>query len=598
VESGVKALDTHGQPDGSYRLNRGRKEAAWPTALVLFTRHALGHPADALASVAGFVLGVEGLVVRNDPEFDTRMDIDPQLIGWPWAEKNFSWVEPTAWACLALRAAGRGDHVRVQEGLRLLLDRAFDAGGANYGNKSILGKTTDPIPGPTAVALLALQGVTGEPRVDAAKAYLREHARTATDLDHLAWAKLALAAHGDAPAEIDATIRDALASETVAEVGLAAGPVRLALAALALDAGRRNPFKLPDTPRVAAESVVGKSRLAEEGQPAPAAPASLAERVQSKVRGFFMRGLGTMRALPATSAVHIARADSYDSPLADILANQYDHFRSAVPVAGKRVVLKPNLVEYHRDKVINTDPRFVAAVIDLFRREGAAEIIVAEGPGHWRNVTYLVNESGLGDVLRSRGVRFLDINHDEPVKVTNLGRLTGLDHLYMSSTVVGADVFVSLPKLKTHHWAGATLSLKNLFGTMPGCCYGWPKNELHWRGIPQSIVDIALSHTPHLAIIDGIVGMEGDGPLNGTARPVGAVVMGADLVAVDATGCRLMGITPERLPTLVLAVEKRLGVTAADRIPQLGEPVAALARPFELPPTAAKVMLPEPAPRA
>ena len=230
--------------------------------------------------------------------------------------------------------------------------------------------------------------------------------------------------------------------------------------------------------------------------------------------------------MPATSAVHIARAGDYDAPLADILQKQYEHFRAAVPVAGKRVVLKPNLVEYHRDKVINTDPRFVSAVIELFKREGAAEIVVAEGPGHWRNVQFLVNESGLGDVLRAHGVRFVDLNHDEPVKVTNLGRCTGLEHLYLSRTVLSAEVFVSLPKLKTHHWAGATLSLKNLFGTLPGICYGWPKNELHWRGIPNSIVDIALTHTPHLAIVDGIVGMEGDGPLNGTAKPVGALVMG------------------------------------------------------------------------
>lgn len=596
VESGVKALETHAQPDSSYRLTRGRKEAEWPTSLVLFTRHALGHSAEKLAPVADHVLAAEGLVVKNDPEFDTKMDIDLQLLGWPWAEKNFSWVEPTAWACLALRASGRGGHVRVREGLRLLLDRAFDDGGANYGNKSILGKTTEPIPGPTAIALLALQGVTGEPRVDAAKAYLQEHALSTNDLDHLAWAKLALSVHGDTSTEIDAKIRDALASETVAAFGLAAGPVRISLAALALDSERRNPFKLTDSPQVAAESIVGKSRLAADGKPTTAAaPTSLAERMRSKVRGFFMRGLGNLRALPANSAVHISRADSYDSPLADILAKQYEHFRATVPVAGKRVVLKPNLVEYHREKVINTDPRFVAAVIDMLRQEGASEIIVAEGPGHWRNVTYLVNESGLGDVLRSRGVRFVDINHDEPVKVTNLGRLTGLDHLYMSSTVVGADVFISLPKLKTHHWAGATLSLKNLFGTMPGCCYGWPKNELHWRGIPQSIVDIALSHTPHLAIVDGIIGMEGDGPLNGTARHVGALIMGADLVAVDATCCRLMGITPERLPTLLLAAEKRLGLLTKDKILQIGETIESLAQSFELPPTASKVMLPEPA---
>jgi uncharacterized protein (DUF362 family) len=263
-----------------------------------------------------------------------------------------------------------------------------------------------------------------------------------------------------------------------------------------------------------------------------------------------------------------------------------------VPVKGKRVVLKPNLVEFHRDRVINTDPRFVGAVIEMFQREGAAEVVVAEGPGHWRNVQFLVNASGLGDVLRKHGVRFVDVNHDEPVKVTNVGRTTGLEFLYLSRTVVEADVFVSLPKLKTHHWAGATLSLKNLFGTLPGICYGWPKNELHWRGIPNSIVDIALTRTPHLAIVDGIVGMEGDGPLAGTAKPVGALVMGIDLVAVDATCCRLMGMRPERLPTLALAEQKRLGQLKESLIPQLGESITSLAQQFEMPPDIEKQLIP------
>ena len=251
--------------------------------------------------------------------------------------------------------------------------------------------------------------------------------------------------------------------------------------------------------------------------------------------------------------MQIPRAADYWADLAGILRQQFEHFRAEVPLAGKRVVLKPNLVEYHRDKVINTDPRvIIGAVIELCKSEGASEVIVAEGPGHWRNLEYLAAESGLGDVLKKHGVRLVDLNHDEPVKTLNLGRLTGLEYLYLTRTVTSAEVFISLPKLKTHHWAGATLPLKNLFGTLPGICYGWPKNELHWRGIPNSIIDIALTQTPHLAIVDGIVGMEGDGPLNGTARPVGALIMGARPVAVDATCCRLMGLPAERIPHLAL----------------------------------------------
>ncbi len=586
-----------GTPDGlTFRLSRGRPEAAWPTALGLMLWSDTVPQSDRDLLTDG-LLGLSGKPVKTDPEFDGVLDIDMSLVGWPWAEGTFSWVEPTAWACLALRKVGKGSHSRVQEGLRLLLDRAFETGGANYGNRCVLGKRTEPIPGPTALMLLALQGVRS-PKIDAAKGYLRVHGEQTTDLEHLAWIKLALACHADDEAtraalpKLDARIRESLAVETMATNGLGAGPLRLALAALALDVERRNPFKLTDSPTPPPEAPHVPRQAAPTETPPP--KSSLLKRMKAKVQGFFTSGLDVLRPLPATSGVHIARADDYDGPLADVLRTQFEHFRQFVPIRGKRVVLKPNLVEYHRGKVINTDPRFVSAVIELFKGEGAAEVVVAEGPGHWRNVQFLVNESGLGDVLREHGVRFVDINHDEPVKLPNLGRLTGLDHLYLSRTVVTADVFVSLPKLKTHHWAGATLSLKNLFGTLPGICYGWPKNELHWRGIPNSIVDIACTHTPHLAIVDGIVGMEGDGPLNGTAKPVGAIVMGVDLVAVDATCCRLMMLPPERLPTLRLAAQKRLGQLSESAIPQLGEPIAALATRFELPPQIEKQLLPVP----
>ncbi|HZZ81994.1 MAG TPA: DUF362 domain-containing protein, partial [Gemmataceae bacterium] len=315
--------------------------------------------------------------------------------------------------------------------------------------------------------------------------------------------------------------------------------------------------------------------------PSPPSQAGIIARIGSWFRRFALTAVGNLRAFPNNSSVHIAKADRYDGDLAGILHKQYEHFRATVPLQGKRVVLKPNLVEWHRDKVINTNPAVVGAVIELCKREGASEIIVAEGPGHWRNVEYLVSESGLGDVLKQHGVSFIDLNHDEPIKTPNLGQLTKLEYLYLSRTIESADVVISLPKLKTHHWAGATLSLKNLFGTLPGIYYGWPKNELHWRGIENSIVDIALTRTPDLAIVDGIIGMEGDGPLNGTAKPVGALIMGHDLVAVDATCCRLMMLEPERIGYLVLGQMKKLGRMRETEIPQLGETIASLAQPFE-----------------
>jgi len=100
---------------------------------------------------------------------------------------------------------------------------------------------------------------------------------------------------------------------------------------------------------------------------------------------------------------------------------------------------------------------------------------------------------------------------------------------------------VSMPKVKTHHWTGVTLSMKNMFGIVPGCRYGWPKNVLHWAGIHESVLDICATVRPHFVIADAIIAMEGDGPLNGTPKTMNTVLLGDDPVAADSALVRLMG---------------------------------------------------------
>src|SRR5215831_4890217 len=239
-------------PDGSYRPTHGREEAIWHTSLVLFVQACFGRPAAEVRRTAGALLNLRGkLPDRLDDNIDIH-DIDIRIVGWPWAENNFSWVEPTAWACLALRKAGHGAHQRVTEGQRLLLDRAHDEGGINYGNRRILGKFTEPMPGPTALMLLALQG-RDEPRVSAAVAYLLRQACGINDLELLCWAKLALAVHRSQPGvtdalpEIDGRIRAARASRS-ATPWVKPDPLREALAALALGTEAGGTFELRATP--------------------------------------------------------------------------------------------------------------------------------------------------------------------------------------------------------------------------------------------------------------------------------------------------------------------------------------------------------------
>src|SRR5262245_33632525 len=101
-----------------------------------------------------------------------------------------------------------------------------------------------------------------------------------------------------------------------------------------------------------------------------------------------------------------------------------------------------------------------------------------------------------------------------------------------------------MPKVKTHHWTGVSLSMKNMFGVVPGSRYGWPKNVLHWAGIHESILDICATVRPNFVIADGIVAMEGDGPLNGSAKILNTILFSDDPVAADFQLARLLRIEP------------------------------------------------------
>ena len=237
---------------------------------------------------------------------------------------------------------------------------------------------------------------------------------------------------------------------------------------------------------------------------------------------------------------------------------------------GLSVLLKPNMVEYDPASVINTDPRLVAATVAVMKRLGARSVTVAEGPGHRRDTQYVVERSGLRDLLRDVDAPFVDLNAAALRRVQLQTGWTSFGELWLPTEVLDADLVVSMPKMKTHHWGGVTLSLKNMFGVVPGRIYGWPKNVLHWAGLQESILDVAAAVRPGLAIVDGIVGMQGDGPIKGDPMPAGHVVFGTDPVAVDATAAMLMGVDPDRVSYLAEA-GRFLGQANLERITQLAE---------------------------
>jgi len=278
------------------------------------------------------------------------------------------------------------------------------------------------------------------------------------------------------------------------------------------------------------------------------------------------------------SRVAIRRASSYAGDLSAIVYETLLEFQ--LPVEGKNVLLKPNFVGPDPQRTINTHPAVVAAVRESFLRLGAQTVSVGDGPALDRDTEAILESMQLRDFLgKALQHVFVDLNVDDaqyvPLK-THASRLKGL---YLPKTVLAADFVVSVAKLKTHHWAGVTLSLKNMFGVVPGGCYGWPKNALHWAGIDRAILDINSTVRPDFAIVDGIVGMEGNGPIQGVPKPCGVLVLGNDPVAVDATCARIMGLLPERIRYLAQAAYL-LGHLQEEKIGQIGESIEAVRTPF------------------
>lgn len=282
------------------------------------------------------------------------------------------------------------------------------------------------------------------------------------------------------------------------------------------------------------------------------------------------------------ASVFIAKNQQYDASLVSTIRDGLIACGLAPDaVKGRRVLLKPNMVEPNRDcPHMTTHPAMILAAAEVFRGWGSY-VTIGEGPGHVRDTEMALVESGVAEALDSLKLPFADLNYDEVAWQPNLGKASRLEGFYFPRAVVQADLVVSMPKMKTHHWVGVTAAMKNLYGTIPGIKYGWPKNVLHHKGIPETVFDINASLSKTIAIVDGIDCMEGDGPIMGTMKPMGLVVVGTSPIAVDATICRLMDVDPRQVPYLHLAAD-RLGPLDDRLIEQRGERWQPLASPFEV----------------
>ncbi|HWJ39992.1 MAG TPA: DUF362 domain-containing protein, partial [Candidatus Limnocylindrales bacterium] len=176
-----------------------------------------------------------------------------------------------------------------------------------------------------------------------------------------------------------------------------------------------------------------------------------------------------IKSKPESSSVAIIRARSYSDDLVKRMLQGINE--CGLDVRGLKILLKPNLVEFDPATCINTEVSMVAAALEAFHSLGAAEVVIGEGPGHRRDTYALAEMARYRTEIPKFDDIFIDLNRDD---VSAVQGFADRGEVYLPNTALRADLIVSLAKMKTHHWAGATLSMKNFFGLVPGSVYGWP----------------------------------------------------------------------------------------------------------------------------
>jgi len=222
---------------------------------------------------------------------------------------------------------------------------------------------------------------------------------------------------------------------------------------------------------------------------------------------------------------------------------------------GQQVLLKPNLLSGKDPaRAVTTHPEIVRGMVRLVQQAGGA-VSVGDSPGLGKPAQ-VAQKAGIMTVVEETGARFASFEESVPVRIG-----AGTFHqLELARDILDADVIINLPKLKTHQMMGLTCGVKNLFGAV----VGMRKVRLHLQaGADKSyfalmLLDLAKQVAPALTVVDAVVGMEGNGPGSGEPVPIGALLAGANPLAIDAVACELVGLNPETVWTQKVALQRNL----------------------------------------
>lgn len=227
---------------------------------------------------------------------------------------------------------------------------------------------------------------------------------------------------------------------------------------------------------------------------------------------------------------------------------------------GDRVLLKPNVLAARKpEDAVTTHPSIVAAMCELVQEAGGTPVI-GDGSGmtHPGATADAFKISGIEEVAKSHNVELVNFQTAGYVEI-DVPEATHFPKLHMSKAVMDADVIISLPKMKTHELTYYTGAVKNMFGALPLKT----RKEMHLLAerkiFGEAVIDLYSVAKPHLAVMDSVVGMEGNGPSHGTPVKTGVIMASYDCVSLDVVASELIGFDPMRIPTTSAAIERRFG---------------------------------------
>lgn len=263
---------------------------------------------------------------------------------------------------------------------------------------------------------------------------------------------------------------------------------------------------------------------------------------------------------------------------------------------GNRILVKPNMLSAKPpESGVDTHPAVVQAVVELLKEEGV-EVLIGDSPGGImkNGLSHYWEISGYKRVSEVTGAKLVSLEENSQEISVPHGVI--YQKLYISRAALEVDAIITLPKLKTHDLTLYTGAVKNLMGLIPGL----GKAEIHKRcpkpdTLGEAMADIFSVMKPAMAILDGVTGMEGSGPISGKLRNIGVILASKDSLALDTIAQAMIGLKPFDVPTTKAAAKRNLGVSDLKEIEVLGEPLDKVSiDDFILPPNARIRRIPAP----